>query len=140
VTHDLSNSLNSLRALRTVPSRRVAAALTKNIENNPMHSSRRPAQPTVWTENLTRRANQRHNFIIPEFADDLSARNIDAIMFRVARASRTRRRRLREGAETTKIRAVSELIRRIQYRCGLMKLFSVAGASAVTSPIQYPRR
>jgi hypothetical protein len=41
---------------------------TKNIENNPMQSSRRPPQPAVWAENLTRRANQRHNFIIPEFA------------------------------------------------------------------------
>jgi hypothetical protein len=41
---------------------------TKNIENNPMQSSRQQPQPTVWTENLTRRANQRHNFIIPEFA------------------------------------------------------------------------
>jgi hypothetical protein len=48
--------------------RNVAAAPTKNIENNPMQSSRRRLQPTVWTENLTRRANQRHNFIIPEFA------------------------------------------------------------------------
>jgi len=64
-THDLSNSLKSLGAFRTVPSRRVAAASTKNIENNPMQSSRRPPQPTVWAENLTRRANQRHNFIIP---------------------------------------------------------------------------
>ena len=62
------NSLKRLRAFRTAPSRRVAAAPTKNIENNPMQSSRRPPQPTVWTENLTRRANQRHNFIIPEFA------------------------------------------------------------------------
>jgi hypothetical protein len=41
-------------------------ASTKNIENNPMQSSRAPPQPTVWTENLTRRANQRHNFIIPK--------------------------------------------------------------------------
>jgi hypothetical protein len=41
----------------------------QNIENNPLQSSRRPPQPTVWTENLTRRANQRHNFIIPEFAE-----------------------------------------------------------------------
>jgi hypothetical protein len=65
-THDLSNSLKSLRAFRTVPSRPAAAASTKNIENNPMQSSRRPPQPTVWTGNLTRRANQRHNFIIPE--------------------------------------------------------------------------
>jgi hypothetical protein len=80
----LSNSLKSLRAFRTAPSRRVAAAPTKNIENNPMQSSRRPPQPTVWAENLTRRANQRHNFIIPEFAKRLRERNIDAIMFRVA--------------------------------------------------------
>jgi hypothetical protein len=72
-----------------VPSRRVAAARTKNIENNPMQSSRRPPQPTVWTENLTRRANQRHNFIIPEFAKRLRARNIDAIMFRVVGPLRT---------------------------------------------------
>ena len=88
---------------------RVAAAPTKNIENNPMQSSRRPPQPTVWTENLTRRANQRHNFIIPEFAKRLRARNIDAIMFRVAGPLRTRRRRLREGAETAKIRLVQNL-------------------------------
>ena len=33
-----------------------------------MQSSRRRPQPAVWAENLTRRANQRHNFIIPEFA------------------------------------------------------------------------
>ena len=123
-----------------VPSRRVAAAPTKNIENNPMQSSRRPPQPTVWTENLTRRANQRHSFIIPEFAKRRRARNIDAIMFRVARPLRTRRRRLREGAETTKIRAVSELVRGIPHRCSLMTLFSVAGVSAVTNLIQYPRR
>jgi hypothetical protein len=58
---------------RAVPSRRVAAAPTKNIENNPMQSSRRPPQPAVWTENLTRRANQRHNFIIPELARRLRA-------------------------------------------------------------------
>jgi hypothetical protein len=38
-------------------------------------------------------------------------RNIDAIMFRVAGPLRTRRRRLREGAETAKIQAVSELVR-----------------------------
>jgi hypothetical protein len=44
----------------------LVAAPTKNIENNPMHSSRRPPRPTVRTENLTRRANQRHNFIIPK--------------------------------------------------------------------------
>jgi hypothetical protein len=50
------------------PSRRIAAASTQNIENNPMQSSRRLPQPAVSTENLTRRANQRHNFIIPEFA------------------------------------------------------------------------
>ena len=52
-----------------------AAAPTKNIENNPMHSSRRPPQPTVWTENLTRRANQRHNFIIPKSDQRPRARN-----------------------------------------------------------------
>jgi hypothetical protein len=69
----LSNSLKSLRAFRAVPSRRVTAAPTKNIENNPMQSSRRPPQPAAWTENLTRRANQRHNFIIPEFAERLRA-------------------------------------------------------------------
>jgi len=40
-THDLSNSLKSLRAFRTLPSRRTTAARTKNIENNPMQSSRR---------------------------------------------------------------------------------------------------
>jgi hypothetical protein len=102
---------NKLRPFRTVPSRRAAAAPTKNIENNPMQSSRRPPQPTVWTENLTRRANQRHNFIIPEFAKRLRARNIGAIMFRVAGPLRTRRRRLREGAETAKIQAGSEVIR-----------------------------
>jgi len=72
-------------------SRRVAAAPTKNIENNPMQSSRRPPQPTVWTENLTRRANQQHHFIIPEFANRLRARNIDAIVFRVAGPLKTRR-------------------------------------------------
>jgi hypothetical protein len=99
----LSNSLKSLRALRTVPSHRVAAAPTKNIENNPMQSSRRPPQPTAWTENLTRRANQRHNFIIPEFAKRRRARNISAIIFRVAGPLRTRRRRLRAAAETAKI-------------------------------------
>jgi hypothetical protein len=49
------------------PVARAAVASTKNVENNPMQSSRRPPQPAVWTENLTRRANQRHNFIIPEF-------------------------------------------------------------------------
>ena len=49
-----------------VPSRRLAAALTKNVENNPMHSNRRPSQPTVGTENLTHRANQRHDFTIPK--------------------------------------------------------------------------
>jgi len=76
-------------------SRRVAAAPTKNIENNPMQSSRRPPQPAVWAENLTRRANQRHNFIIPEIAKRRRARNIDPIMFRVAGPLRTRRRRLR---------------------------------------------
>jgi hypothetical protein len=32
----------------------------------------------VWAENLTRRANQRHKFIIPEFAND-GVRNIAAI-------------------------------------------------------------
>lgn len=42
-THDLSNTLKSLRAFRTVPSRRVAAAPTKNSENNPMQSSRTAA-------------------------------------------------------------------------------------------------
>jgi hypothetical protein len=68
-------------AFRAVPSRRAAAAPTKNIENNPMQSSRRPPQPAAWTENLTRRANQRHNMIIPEFAKRLRARNMDAIMF-----------------------------------------------------------
>jgi hypothetical protein len=73
LSDDLSNNPKSLRAFRTVPSRRVAAAPSKNIENNPMQSSRRPPQPTVWTENLTRRANQRHNFIIPEFAKRLRA-------------------------------------------------------------------
>jgi len=31
-THDLSNTQKSLRAFRTVPSRRVAAAPTKNSE------------------------------------------------------------------------------------------------------------
>jgi hypothetical protein len=31
------------------PSRRIAAP-TKNIENNPMQSSRQPTQPTVWTD------------------------------------------------------------------------------------------
>jgi hypothetical protein len=67
-THGLGNNLKSLRAFQTVPSRRVAAAPIKNIENNPMQSSRRRPQPATWTENLTRRANQRHNFIIPEFA------------------------------------------------------------------------
>jgi hypothetical protein len=72
-TRDLSNSLKSLRAFRTVSSRRAAAAHNKNIENNPMQSSRRPPQPTVWAENLTRRANQRHNFTIPEFAERLRA-------------------------------------------------------------------
>jgi hypothetical protein len=51
-----------------------------------MQSSRRPQRPTVWAENLTRRANQRHNFIIPEFAERLRARNIDAIMARVVKA------------------------------------------------------
>ncbi|MEH2550728.1 hypothetical protein V1283_007373 [Bradyrhizobium sp. AZCC 2262] len=95
-------------------SRRAAATPTKNIENNPMQSSRRPPQPTVWAENLTRRANQRHNFIIPEFAKRLRARNIDAIMFRVAEPLRTRRRRLRKGAETAKIQTVSERIRESQ--------------------------
>ena len=56
-----------------------------------MQSSRRPPQPTVWTENLTRRANQQHHFIIPEFANRLRARNIDAIVFRVAGPLKTRR-------------------------------------------------
>ena len=51
-----------------MPARRVAAAATKNIENNPMQRCRRPAHPTVWTENLTRRANQRHNFILTKSA------------------------------------------------------------------------
>jgi hypothetical protein len=60
---------------------------------------------------LTRRANQRHNFIIPEFAERLRARNIDAIIFCVAGPLTTRSHRLREGAETAKIRAVSEPIR-----------------------------
>ena len=69
-----------LRGFRRAPSRSLAAAPTKNIENNPMQSSRRPPQPAVWAENLTRRANQRHNFIIPEFAKR-RARNIDAIGF-----------------------------------------------------------
>ena len=87
----------------------LAAAPTKNIENNPMQSSRRPPQSTVWTENLTRRANQRHNFTIPESAKRLRARNIDAIMFRVARPLRTRRRCLREGAETAKIQLFQNL-------------------------------
>ena len=94
-----------------VPSRRVATAPTKNIENNPMQSSRRPPQLAAWTENLTRRANQRHNFIIPELAERLRVRPIDAIMRRVARPLTTRRHRLREGAETAKIHAVSEPIR-----------------------------
>jgi nitroreductase len=35
-------------------------------------------------KNLTRRANQRHNLIIPQFAERLRARPIDAIMRRVA--------------------------------------------------------
>jgi hypothetical protein len=39
----LSNSLKSLRPFRTAPSRRVAAAPTKNIENNPMQSRPSPA-------------------------------------------------------------------------------------------------
>src|SRR5579883_209288 len=39
-THDLGNSLKSLRPFRTVPSRRFAVAPAKNIENNPMQSSR----------------------------------------------------------------------------------------------------
>jgi hypothetical protein len=47
----------------------------QNIENNPMHSSRRPSQPTVWTEYLTRRANQRHDFIIPKSDERPRARN-----------------------------------------------------------------
>jgi len=46
----LSNSLKSLRAFRTVPSHRAAAARTKNIENNPMQSSRRLLQSKVWFE------------------------------------------------------------------------------------------
>jgi hypothetical protein len=74
-----------------------------------MQSSRRPPQPAAGTENLTRRANQRHNFIIPEFAKRLRARNIDAIIFRVAGPLRARRRRLREGAETAKIRLFQNL-------------------------------
>ena len=86
---------NKTRRLPDSAAAPVAAAPTKNIENNPMQSSRRPPQPTVRTENLTRRANQRHNFIIPEFAERPRARNMDAIMFRVARPLRTRRRRLR---------------------------------------------
>jgi hypothetical protein len=62
-------------------------------------------------KNLTRRANQRHNLIIPEFAGRLRARPIDAIMRRVAGPLATRRHRLRAGAETAKIRTVSEPIR-----------------------------
>ena len=57
----------------SVASRGVAAAPTKNIENNPMQSSRQQPQPTVWTGNLTRQANQRHSFMIPEFAKPLRA-------------------------------------------------------------------
>jgi hypothetical protein len=60
---------------RAVPSRRAAAARTKNIENNPMQSSRWPPQPAAWTENLTRRANQQHNLIITKSARRPRARN-----------------------------------------------------------------
>jgi hypothetical protein len=80
----------------------VAAAPTKNIENNPMHSSRAPPQPTVRTENLTRRANQRHNFIIPTSAKRPRAPK---------GAREAKARRLREGAETAKIQAGSKFIR-----------------------------
>lgn len=51
-THDLSNTLKSLRAFRTVPSRRVAAAPTKNSENNPMQSSRTAAATDGLDRNL----------------------------------------------------------------------------------------
>jgi hypothetical protein len=62
---------------------------------------------------LTRRANQRHNFIIPEFAERRRARNMDAIMLRMDGPLKTRRR-LRCRAETAKIQAVSELVREIR--------------------------
>jgi hypothetical protein len=88
----LSNGLKRPVRLQEALSRRGTAAPTKNIENNPMQSSRRPPQPIAWAENLTRRANQRHNFIIPEFAKRRHARHVGAIMFRVAGPLRTRRR------------------------------------------------
>jgi hypothetical protein len=64
-----------LCSFRRVRLRRVAAAPTKNIENNPMQSSRRAPQSTVWTEYLTRRANQQHNFTIAKSAQRPRARN-----------------------------------------------------------------
>ena len=66
-THYLSNSLKSPARLQEGAVALARRGSTQNIENNPMQSSRRPPQPAVWAENLTRRANQRHNFIIPEF-------------------------------------------------------------------------
>ncbi len=39
---------------------------TKNIENNPMQGSRQSPARMLWAKYLTRRANQRHSFIIAQ--------------------------------------------------------------------------
>jgi hypothetical protein len=60
----LSSRQNGLRLFRTVPPRRVAAAPAKNIENNPMQSSRRRPQTLGLDRNLDmsgKSAAQLHN-------------------------------------------------------------------------------
>ncbi len=47
----------------------------QNIEYNPMQSSRRPPQSTVWAEYSTRLANKLHNFIITKSDKRPRARN-----------------------------------------------------------------
>ena len=48
--------------------RRVAVASNKNIENNPMQSKQAVAGKDALGQYLTRRANQRHSFIIAQSA------------------------------------------------------------------------
>jgi hypothetical protein len=57
------------------PSGRAAAPPAKNIENNPMQSSRAVAGTDALSRCLTRRANQLHGFIIAKSVRRPRARN-----------------------------------------------------------------
>jgi hypothetical protein len=68
---------------RAAPSPRAAVAPTKKYrKTTPCKVAGGPPQPTVWTENLTRRANQRHNFTITKSAKRPRERNGLCLLWR----------------------------------------------------------